>query len=121
MAEVTIPHNVSGEGFFTVENWVTSVASEVLDKELYEWTHVMYVFPDSVEKTFIGYAYYNWYLSLYYDTFTSDLLVPMHEVSTVDPNVVKPKPLQSAVHPILSALFSFAHLQGWPQPRPATL
>lgn len=80
MVEVTIPNDATGQDFFKVEQWVTAVLPDVVQEELSNWNHVMYVFPENVDSKYAGFAYYNWYLSMYHNTHVSELLVQVRSI-----------------------------------------
>jgi len=62
---VSVPYDITGVHFQTVQNWVTAEVLSITGKHPNEYTHAMYVLPQEVKMDYAAYAYYNYYLSLY--------------------------------------------------------
>ena len=83
MLELTLSgYTVSGQSSGTVQGWVTTALESKLGfSPQTGFTHVLYILPQSVSfGDAAAYAYINYYLSVYLDTYSSVLLVQMHEI-----------------------------------------
>lgn len=78
--DVTVNYDVSGKNSETVESYAIAAVQAIVTDES-QWDHVMYVLPNEVNFNGVSaYAYLNLYRSVYWDTYSSKLLVLMHEI-----------------------------------------
>ena len=80
VAEVFVNYNLNGTNRFTAHNYFINAATNVVGP-LNRWTQVMVVMQSNVIFEGVGaYSYINHWLSVYQNTYASNVMVQMHEL-----------------------------------------
>jgi hypothetical protein len=78
--EVTIGNTVSGEADGVIRDAVVAAGNSALGNMQNQFDHVMLCLPPGTSGGWIGYAYINWYLSVFNDDWCTYLSIQMHEI-----------------------------------------
>jgi hypothetical protein len=78
--EVTIGNTVSGAADSTIRDAVVAAGNSALGNMQSQFDHVMLCLPPGTSGGWIGYAYINWYLSVYNDNWCKYVSIQMHEI-----------------------------------------
>ncbi|KAL7449014.1 hypothetical protein ACHAWC_001121, partial [Mediolabrus comicus] len=78
--EVTIGNTVSGAADSTIRDAVVAAGNSALGNMQSQFDHVMLCLPPGTSGGWIGYAYVNWYLSVFNDNWCTYLSIQMHEI-----------------------------------------
>jgi len=80
VAEVTISMSVAGESRITVMNAVTAAAEAKYGSLTSQFDHVLLCLPPNTADSWIGYGYYDSYLTVYNDDWCNKPSIQMHEI-----------------------------------------